>query len=50
MIYEKKNQDIVNQCIWYNSKIGTKNIFYPHRFKRGLYFVGDVLNEKGNML
>ena len=46
----EKNQDIVNQCIWYNSKIGTKNIFYPDWFKRGLYFVGDVLNEKGNML
>ena len=27
------NQDIVNQCIWYNSKMGTKSIFYPDWFK-----------------
>ena len=42
----EKNQDIVSQCIWYNSKIGTKSIFYPDWFKRGLYFVGYVLNKK----
>ena len=44
------NQDIVNQRIWYNSKIGTKSIFYPDWFNRGLYFEGDVLNEEGNVL
>ena len=47
----ERNQDILNQCIWYNSKIGTKSIFYPDWFNRASsYLVGDVLNEEGNLL
>ena len=46
----KTNQDILNSCIWYNNAIGTEKIFFPNWFKKGIYYVGDILGENGEFL
>jgi hypothetical protein len=44
--------DILSINIWYNSRIciGNKPFLYKHYFNKGISFINDLLNEKGDFL
>ena len=46
----KTNQDILTLCIWYNSKLATNKTFFPDWYKKGIYIVGDILNDNGRVM
>ena len=43
-------QDIVSSSLWFNTHIGTDNLFFPDWFKHGIYSIGDIIHTNGNIL
>ena len=43
-------QDIVSSSLWFNTHIGTDNLFFPDWFKHGIYSIGDIIHTNGNTL
>ena len=41
--------DILNSCIWYNSKISKECLYYPTWFQRGIVLVGDIISSDGKI-
>ena len=46
----QSNKDIFCSSLWYNTHVGTGNIFFPDWFKHGIRIVGDVIDESGVFL
>ena len=46
----KDNTDLLQTCIWYNSKIFKNPIYFPDWFNHGIYYVQDLLDTEGKML
>ena len=45
------NSDILQSCIWYNSKIfKNTSVCFSNWLKRGIYFVGDILSSDGKVM
>ena len=44
------NTDLLQSCIWYNSKISKNPIYFPDWFNHGIYYVRDLLDAEGKML
>ena len=45
---EKCPQDVLYTPLWFNKKISQLPLYYPKWYKRGIIFVGDVLDQQGN--
>ena len=43
-------QNVLNNCIQFNSKFGTESIYFPDWVKKGIFFIGDILSEDGDLL
>ena len=41
--------ELLSCPIWYNSRISTKPLFYPHWYKAGILTLLDLLNNDGNL-
>ena len=46
----KNANQLVRSCIWYNSHISQNALFFPDWYNKGIYLVGDVLNNDGKFL
>ena len=46
----KSNIDFTFSALWYNLDISDTPLFYPTRFRNGITFVGDILNNKGQIM
>ena len=46
----RSNKDILQTCIWYNSKIFKNPTFFPDWFKTGIHLLGDISNNDGDIL
>ena len=46
--FEKHTLDILYTPLWFNNKIGQPALYYPKWYKKGILFVGDLLDTKGN--
>ena len=44
------HQDIVSSSLWFNTHIGTDNLFFPDWFRHGMYNIGDIIHTNGNIL
>ena len=44
------NDDIFNNSLWYNSKLGTEDIYFHDWAKKGINMVSDIVNTKGILL
>ena len=44
------NTEIVHSCSWYNYHISKRPLYFPKWFKRGIGFVGDLVNERGKIM
>ena len=55
-IYFNKKQmitevaDGLQNCIWYNSKISSKPLYFPDWYSHGIYFINDLIGPDGNVL
>ena len=43
------NTDLLQSCIWYNSKISKNPIYFPDWFNHVIYYVRDLLDAEGKM-
>ena len=45
----KSNIDFIYSVLWYNPDISDTPLFYPTWFRNGITFVGDILNNEGQI-
>ena len=46
----KSNIDFISSVLWYNPDISNTPLFYPTWFRNGITFVGDILNNEGQIM
>ena len=46
----KSNIELTSSVLWYNPDISDAPLFYPSWFRNGITFVGDVLNNEGQIM
>ena len=44
------NEDMLNNSLWYNSKLGTEDIYFPDWAKKDINMVSDIVNTEGTLL
>ena len=42
--------ELLRNCIWYNSQVSKNMIFFPDRYKKGIYLVDDITNSDGKLI
>ena len=42
--------ELLRNCIWYNSHVSKNMIFFPDWYKKGIYFVDDIINSDDKLI